>query len=54
MCVSLNVGGVGMYSVEISVGVQTRGRRSLDNLRYRVDSTAASVQLVLAFVKRGV
>ena len=34
----------------INVGVQTEGRCSLDNVRYRVDSTAASFQPEFTFV----
>jgi len=42
-----------MYSVWMSVDLQTRGRCSLDNLRYRVASAAARVQPELACLRQG-
>ena len=42
-----------MYSVWMSVDLQTRGRCSLDNLRYRAASAAARFQPELACLRQG-
>ncbi len=42
-----------MYSVWMSVDLQTRGRCSLDNLRYRAASAAARLQPELACLRQG-
>jgi len=42
-----------MYSVWMSVDLQTRGRCSLDNLRYRVAIAAARFQPEVACLRQG-
>ena len=42
-----------MYSVWMSVDLQTRGRCGFDNLRYRAASAAARLQPELACLRQG-